>query len=92
MKDSDERERLAALRRDIERAAQLRKNALAGKLQECPKCHKVAVFWNTRGHNGEGCFECLSCGKVYLTEYHLSVGECNARNEEKYRDSQRFND
>jgi hypothetical protein len=92
VKDSNERERLARLRRDVERAAQLRKNALAGKLQECPKCHKIAVFWNAHGQNGEGCFECLSCGKVYLSEYDLSIAECNARNEEKYKDSQKFND
>ena len=92
MKDSDERKRLEELRRDFERAAQLRKDALAGKLQECPKCHKVAVFWNTLGQHGEGCFECLSCGEVYLTEYDLSVAECNTRNEEKYKDSQQFND
>ena len=90
--DEGERERLAGLWRDGERAAQLRKDTLAGKLHECPKCHKVSVFWNALGKNGEGCFECLSCGKVYVTEYDLFVAECNARNEEKFRDSQRFND
>jgi DNA-directed RNA polymerase subunit M/transcription elongation factor TFIIS len=62
---------------------------MAGKLQKCPKCSKVLVYWDSKGINGEGCWECLACGKVYVTENDLIVAECNVRNEEKFKDSQR---
>lgn len=92
MNNLDEIERQKELQRDVEHASQLRKDAMAGKLQECPKCRKKAIFWNSLGEGGEGCFECLACGKVYPTEYSLFTAQVNARNEEKYKDSQRFSD
>jgi uncharacterized protein (DUF983 family) len=68
------------------RAIQIRNSAKIGKLESCPKCKKIALFWN---HLNEGRWECLACGKYYDTEYSLIAAECNARNEEKYKDSQR---
>lgn len=88
MKDDDQIERLEGLRKDAERAAQIREHAMAGKLEKCPKCQKVALSWNSHGQSGEGCWECLACGNVYSTEYSLLAAECNARNEGKYKDSQ----
>ncbi len=92
MVDSNETERLKELKQDYERASQICKDAVAGKLQKCPKCRKMAIFWNPKGESEEGCWECLACGMVYPTEYSLIVAVCNARNEEKFKDSQRFTD
>ena len=90
MTNPSDAERQRELQGDAERASQLRKDAMAGKLQLCPKCQKVAVFWNSKGENGEGCWECVACGTEYSTEYSLITAECNARNEGKFKDSQRF--
>lgn len=84
MTDFDHIARLRNLQRDAEIASKIRQNTLDGKLQQCPKCHKVSLFWNTYGNNGEGCFECLACEMVYFTERSLITAECNARNEERF--------
>lgn len=73
-----------------EEARRIRLNALSNALQKCPKCSEMAIFWNPKGEYGEGCFECIACCRTYVTEYDLIAAVCNAVNELRYKDSQRF--
>ena len=69
----------------VKQVAQLCKDTMAGKLVSCPKCHRVAVFWNAKGESGESCWECVACNTVYPTEYSLIVAECDAIRQKSVR-------
>ncbi|MDD5289196.1 MAG: hypothetical protein PHY28_08825 [Dehalococcoidales bacterium] len=100
MANSDNIERaneLQELEDDSNCAAQMFVDAKMGKLQECPNCHKKAVWFNKYkmyiyDRRYENYLECLACGAIYEEEKTLAIALCNSRNIERYKDSQRFSD